>query len=150
MKLTFLPITLFLLFSSSALGRPQSQQEPTLELPPDLARVLTDYEAAWRKGDSEALSLLFAEDGYVLEPGRPPTHGRSAIRKIYTGPGSPLALRAIAFAKEEKVAYIIGCYAKHVGEADIGKFTLTLKRASYGRWLILSDMDNSNRPHGEP
>jgi ketosteroid isomerase-like protein len=31
------------------------------------------------------------------------------------------------------------------GQPDIGKFTLTLRKDSDGRWLIRSDMDNSNR-----
>ena len=30
------------------------------------------------------------------------------------------------------------------GEADVGKFTLTLRKGSDGRWLIMSDMDNGN------
>lgn len=29
---------------------------------------------------------------------------------------------------------------------DFGKFTLVLRRAAEGHWLIVSDMDNSNRP----
>jgi ketosteroid isomerase-like protein len=30
--------------------------------------------------------------------------------------------------------------------ADDGKFTLTLRKDSDGRWLIMSDMDNGNAP----
>jgi len=30
------------------------------------------------------------------------------------------------------------------GEPDGGKFTLTLRKAGDGRWLIMSDMDNGN------
>jgi hypothetical protein len=29
----------------------------------------------------------------------------------------------------------------------VGKFTLTLRRVA-GKWLIVSDMDNGNRPGG--
>jgi hypothetical protein len=53
-------------------------QEPSVELPPALARVLTDYEAA------------------------------AAIERPYAGSGGPLSLRAIAFAAEGAVGYIIG------------------------------------------
>jgi ketosteroid isomerase-like protein len=119
--------------------------QPSVALPPELARVLTDYEAAWRSRDAAALARLFAEDGFVLPNGRPPVRGRAAIRDYYTGHGGPLALRAIAFATEGAVGYIIGGYAPRQGEADDGKFTLTLRKDAGGRWLIVSDMDSSNR-----
>jgi len=120
-------------------------QEPSVNLPPELARVLTDYEAAWRNRDAAALARLFAEDGFVLPNGRPPVKGRAAIQRHYTDSGGPLALRAMAFATEGAVGYIIGGFARQEGERDIGKFTLTLRKASTGRWLIVSDMDSANR-----
>ncbi|MGH9749071.1 MAG: YybH family protein [Candidatus Polarisedimenticolia bacterium] len=122
-----------------------AERLPSVELPPELARVLSDYENAWRGRDAAALADLFAEDGFVLPNGRPPVRGRAAIRRSYDGSGGPLALRAIAFATEGNVGYIIGGYAPKDGEPDDGKFTLTLRREAGGRWLIVSDMDNSNR-----
>ena len=119
--------------------------EPSVTLPDELARVLRDYEAAWAKRDAAALALLFAEDGFVLPNGHPPVRGRAAIEAFYTGRGGPLALRAIAYAAEGTVGYIIGGYAGAAGEPDDGKFTLTLRKAPDGRWLILSDIDNSHR-----
>ncbi len=120
-------------------------QEPSVKLPADLARVLTDYESAWGSRDAAALAMLFAEDGFVLPSGRPPVRGRVAIEKHYSGSGGPLSLRAIAFAVDGSVGYIIGGYTSRLGETDIGKFTLTLRKAGEGRWLIVSDMDNQNR-----
>ena len=135
-----------LLVASSAAGQQETPAaEPSVTLPPDLARVLTDYEAAWSKRDAAALAGLLAEDGFVLPNGRTPVRGRAAIQKHYTGQGGPLALRAIAYAAEGKVGYIIGGYTDTAGKPDIGKFTLTLKRGSDGRWLIVSDMDSPNR-----
>lgn len=118
--------------------------EPSVSLPPALARVLTDYEKGWSAGDAEALSLLFTADGFVLSPGKPPVRGRAAIKQLYTRKGSPLSLRALAFATSGDVGYIIGGYSPDRGAPDDGKFTLTLRREQ-GRWLIVSDMDNSNR-----
>lgn len=120
-------------------------QEPSVKLPTALARVLTDYEAAWRNRDAAALARLFADDGFVLPNGQPPVRGRAAIQQYYTGQGGPLALRAIAFAADGGVGYIIGGFARQEGEPDIGKFTLTLSKGAGGRWLIVSDMDSSNR-----
>ena len=70
---------------------------------------------------------------------------RAAITKFYTGHGGSLALRAIAYAAEGNVGYIIGGYSGTAGAPDDGKFTLTLSKGADGRWLIMSDMDNSNR-----
>jgi len=120
-------------------------QEPTVALPPDLARVLTDYETAWSARDAKALAGLFAEDGYVLPGGRPPVRGRAAIESYYQGHGGPLSLRAIAYATEGSVGFILGGYASEKGKEDDGKFTLTLRKDAAGKWWILSDMDNSNR-----
>jgi ketosteroid isomerase-like protein len=130
----------------SALGQqvPNSADASTV-LPPELARVLTNYEAGWKAGDAAALARLFTEDGFVLSPGKPPVKGRAAIQKLYTGKGSPLSLRAFAYAMHGEVGYIIGGYTSERGMPDEGKFTLTLRKDEHGRWLIVSDMDNSNR-----
>lgn len=119
---------------------------PSVTLPPELARVLTDYEKAWAAKDAGALAALFAEDGFVLQRNKPPVRGRAGIRKAYEGAGGPLALRALAYATEGPVGYIIGAYAARAGEPDDGKFTLALKKGPDGKWLIMSDMDNGNRP----
>jgi len=114
-------------------------------LPPDLARVLTDYETFCRKGDGAALSGLFDPDGFVLPNGAPAVRGRDAIRRYYKGPGGPLVLHAFAFATDGAVGYIIGGFSRQEGQPDVGKFTLTLHKGAGGRWLIVSDMDNGNR-----
>ena len=139
-------LLLTFLLAASAAGQQQLPAgEPSVKLPPDLARVLTDYEEAWGKKDAATLAGLFAEDGFVLPNGGTPVRGRAAIQKHYTGHGGPLSLRAIAYAAEGGVGYILGGYTDTAGKPDIGKFTLTLKKGPDGRWLILSDMDSPNR-----
>lgn len=130
--------------SASAQDLP-AVSEPSIELPPALARVLRDYERAWTAKDAAALARLFAEDGYVLPNGGITVKGRAAIQRHYTGSGGPLVLRAFAFAAEGTVGYILGGYANAAGAPDLGKFTLTLRRDAGGRWLIVSDMDSPNR-----
>lgn len=125
-------------------GDEQSPQ-PTITLPPELGRILTDYEKAWRANDEIALAALFAEDGFVLSSGMPPVRGRKQIEERYKDSGGPLVLRALAFATEGTVGYIIGGFTRNSGDPDIGKFTLTLRRDSDGRWMIMSDMDNGNQ-----
>lgn len=125
-------------------SRARADDLRSVELPPALARVLTDYEAAWQAKDAAALARLFVEDGFVLSRGTPPVRGRAAIEEHYQGHGGPLSLRALAWAGEGPVAYVIGAYARDKGAPDIGKFTLTLRRDDDGRWRIVSDMDNGN------
>lgn len=148
MKVTLLWAALFLIGQTAAAQpadhAPLVVDLPAVDLPAPLARVLTDYEAAWQKKDAAALARLFAEDGFVLASGGPPVRGRAQIEKHYAGAGGPLALRAFAFATDGPVGYIIGGYARQKGQPDTGKFTLTLRKGTDGRWLIVSDMDNRN------
>lgn len=136
---------LLIAFGTGLVPRQQvsTPADTSIVLPPELARVLTDYEAGWKAGDANALALLFTEDGFVLPSGQLPVRGRASIRKLYTRSGSPLSLRAFAYGMQGEVGYIIGGYSAERGKPDDGKFTLTLRKSS-GRWLIVSDMDNSN------
>lgn len=120
---------------------------PSVPLPPALDRVLRDYERAWRARDVAALVALFTDDGFVLQPGRPPARGRAALARVYEGQGGgALRLRALAYGQADTVGYIIGAYGYGNAPVDEGKFTLTLRRARGGRWLIASDMDNGIKP----
>ena len=72
---------------------------------------------------------------------------RAAIAAAYAShKGSPLRLRAIAFAVGDTVSYIVGGYRYGDATEDMGKFTLTLRRTAGAPWLIASDMDSMNAP----
>lgn len=119
---------------------------PTVALPPALDRVLRDYERAWRARDVDGLVALFTSDGTVMQPGRPAVRGAANIASVYRGQGgSPLRLRSFAYGAADSVGYILGAYGYGEGTSEMGKFTLTLRRASNGKWLIASDMDNGNQ-----
>ena len=94
--------------------------QPSVALPVGLARVLIDYEQAWSKKDASGLAQLFAEDGFVLSPGHAMVRGRMAIEGAYWGFGGPLSLRAVAFAVEGNLAYIIGAYGPTPGPRTTG------------------------------
>ena len=141
-------LALFFIAGSRMIGQQPAETSaalpPSVQLPPELARVLTDYEKGWRAGDGKALAELFAEDGFVLPNGAPPVRGRASIERYYKGPGGPLVLRAFAYAVEGTAGYIVGGFSRQEGQPDVGKFTLTLRKGTEGRWLIFSDMDNGN------
>jgi len=153
MRLCPLVFALALLVPPSAAASAQQAPLPAVEvlpsvtLPPELDRVLRDYERAWGAADAVALSMLFAEDGFVLQGGRAPVRGRVAIQRAYSsGAGGALRLRALAHGTDGALGYIIGTYGYGDDGADIGKYTLTLRRDANGQWLIFSDMDNTGAP----
>jgi ketosteroid isomerase-like protein len=121
---------------------------PSVTLPPELDRVLRDYERAWKSGDAKAVAALFAEDGFVLQSGRMPIRGRDAIATAYSGQaGGPLRLRAFAYATSDTTGFILGAYGYGEGATvpDMGKYTVTLRRSRGAAWQIMSDMDNGNQ-----
>jgi hypothetical protein len=70
---------------------------PYPALPPDLDRVLRDYERAWRAGDAKSIASLFTEDGVLLQNNRPPIRGRAAMQATYAGErGGPLTKFALS------------------------------------------------------
>jgi ketosteroid isomerase-like protein len=117
---------------------------PSVELPPELDRILRDYERAWAAQNGEALSRLFTEDGFAMPNGAPPIRGRAAIRRSYGRSGRPIVLRALSFATEGGAGHIIGAFRRRDETDDLGKFVLVLRRGKDGRWLIAADIDNSN------
>ena len=131
-------------FAPSVVVRAQAAL-PSAALPAEVDRVLRDYERLWAAKDGAGLAGLFATDGFVLSSNRPAIRGRAAIEAQYTGTsGGPLKLRALAYAAEDTVGYIIGAYRYDPTTEDQGKFILALKRAPRGAWLIAADIDNGN------
>jgi len=128
------------LCAQSTSERPAPQS--SLELPPELSRVLRDYEQYWSKGQADELAALFVEDGLIVRRGSW-IRGRDGIREAYRNTSGPLRLRAIEYATGGDVGFIVGAYG-YGGDTfveDTGVFVLTLKRQSSGVWLIVSDLD---------
>lgn len=153
------PVLVAILVAASAIAVPARAQNaapaaadaaplPSIKLPPELDRVLRDYERAWRSGDATAVAALFAEDAHLLQSGRPAIRGRAAIANAYKGQaGGPLRLRAFAYATSDTTGFILGAYGYGEGEnvPDMGKYTVTLRRSRGGPWQLFSDMDNGNQ-----
>ena len=119
---------------------------PSIVLPPELDRVLRDYERDWQGNDGEALAALFTSDGFVAS-GTGWVRGTDAIQERYAETGGGLQLRALAFATADSVGYIIGAYGygDQADPPDRGSFVLALRLGSDGQWLIGADLDKSNR-----
>lgn len=122
---------------------PDAQTPPAISLPPELDRVLRDYEAAWRDGDGARLARLFTEDGFAVQSGSPIRRGHAEIAGGLTKPGGSLQLTAYAFSSSGNVGYIVGGYRYPTTVGAGGRFVLALRSGADGRWLIAADLDNA-------
>ena len=118
---------------------------PAVTLPAELDRVLRDYEAAYAGRDARALGELFAEDGYLLQPGRAAIRGRAAVAEVLAREGGALALVPVAYGMADSVGYIIGTFGAQRSASEGGKFVLALRRDGAGPWRIAADIANPNR-----
>ena len=141
-------IILFCLIIIAAESRAQDafEQQPSIDLPAELDRVLRDYEQAWSGGNEDELASLFTEDGYVPS-GEGWIKGHDAIRARYEGAAGDLRLRAISFDIDGDVGFIVGAYGygEDAASVDRGNFVLALKKGADGKWLIAADLDKQNR-----
>ena len=122
-------------------------QLPSVKLPPEIERVLRDYEKNWRARDAAALASVFTSDGFVMQMGKAPVRGTDAIKQAYAGAGGTLFLRALHHETSGDVGFIIGAFTYAEGAADRGKFILALRREK-GVWKIVADMDNPSEMSG--
>ena len=121
---------------------------PSVKLPPEIDRVLRDYEKGWRARDASQLASVFTSDGFVMQLGKPPVRGTEAIKRAYAGSGGELYLRAIHYEASENVGFILGAYTFSEGAPDHGKFILAIRRERNGPWKIVADMDNPSAMPG--
>ena len=144
-RLLCLATGMLLLFGSSVYGQGAFIPQPSVTLPAALDRVLRDYEQAWAAGEAARLAALFVEDGYVPSDAGW-IRGHKAIEAKYSYAGGDLQLRAIHYATEGDVGFIIGAYGYAPDAAvDRGNFVLALRRSPEGKWLIVADLDKTNR-----
>ena len=108
--------------------------------------MLRDYEQHWHAGDAEELVALFTDDGFVARRGGW-IRGQAGLRQALEGTSSDLRLRAVSYAVDGQVGYIIGAYGygNEPSIPDRGMFILTLRRGDGGRWRIAADLDGMIR-----
>lgn len=126
--------------------RPPPEALASVELPPDLERVLREYERHWHAGNADSLAALFTEDGFVARRGGW-IRGRTGLQEALQRTSSDLRLRAVSYAIDGRVGYILGAYGYGNEQfvPDRGLFILTLLRGEDGRWVISADLDSAIR-----
>lgn len=142
------PLRCVLLLVAAACSQSPASSAPALpsvSLPPELDRVLRDYETAYARRDSAALAALFAEDGFLLPAGGPPVRGHGSVARVLSLEGGPLSLVPVSYALGDSVAYVIGTFGAERSAGEGGKFVLALKRRGAEPWRVAADIANPNR-----
>lgn len=99
--------------------------------------------------DSTA-AAMFTDNGTLLPPHLPMVQGRAAIRSFIkqSPPLSHFIASAIEINGRGDLAYVRGTYqtVEEAGATDHGKFLYVCRRQENGRWLIVTDIFNSDLP----
>lgn len=123
-----------------------------------ISSLRNEYASAWKSGDAEHVTRLYANDGVVLYPYREAVIGQSAIRTYFADFFNQFTQNNFELHSDEvKIAgnwafdrgtYVVSMTPKKGGEAieDNGKYLVILQRQADGSWKVSRDMDNSSRP----
>jgi len=111
-------------------------------------RVMDRYLAAYHRNDASAMAQLYAADGFLLPPGRELIQGRGAIREFWEqGMEASIQMDNVAIGAAGGTGYVVGRYripADEDGEAESGKYVVTLRRQSDGVWRVAADIWNED------
>jgi ketosteroid isomerase-like protein len=116
---------------------------------------------AFNAGEVETLVAMYAPDAEVMAPGSPRAVGHDAIRALLTkdSAGMKAAGVSIELNDDDKAAasgdlgYHSGSYVvKDASGAvvDSGNYLAVMQRQADGKWLLIRDTWNSDRPPPAP
>ena len=114
------------------------------------------WVATYNANDWEALGQLFAEDASMMPPNSPAVVGRDAIAawEAEYEAGFQIAFDVQEIEGEGDIAYVRGRSCVFIPletggyGIDVGKYLEIRKRDETGKWLIVSDVFNSDAAMG--
>ncbi len=123
-----------------------SSDSRAAELSPPEA-LIDRYIEAYNRGDSEALTALYAEDGKIFTADGRRIQGRPAIEKFWRfeqrREGRRLRLMPVEQESSGGIGYVIGNYSLSRPN-ESGRFTICVKRGEDGAWRIVVSMWNQD------
>ena len=110
------------------------------------------WDAAFNKGDAEALAAMYAADAYVLPPGAELVRGRAAIQNFWGGAVQQLGDAKLTTVDVLKLgpsaAREIGTFSFKTKDATpqevAGKYVVVWRKIG-GKWLLATDIWNANK-----
>ncbi|MEX2149601.1 MAG: DUF4440 domain-containing protein [Steroidobacteraceae bacterium] len=116
--------------------------------------------AAYNAGDVETIVAKYSDDAVVMAPGNPAAAGRDAIRELITTETAKAKAAGVTLAAvDNDTVGVSGDLAWHSGSYTVNDATgMAVDSGNYmevqqnidGKWLIIRDIWNSDRPAMAP
>ena len=117
--------------------------------------MVSEWNAAYNSGDAAAIAAKYADDGVVMPPGVQKAAGRDAIRELIASEIAKAQAAGVMLDIDQGEASVSGDTAWHAGSyvvndasgvtVDSGNYLEVLRKVD-GKWLIVRDIWNSDRP----
>ncbi len=116
---------------------------------------------AFNTGDVDTILAQYAPDAEVMAPANPRATGHDAIRALVTKLSGELKAGGVALAlNDDDKAAASGEFGYHSGSyvvqdasgavVDSGNYLAVMQRQADGKWLMIRDTWNSDRPPAPP
>lgn len=139
------------------------QKAPTVDLAAFETKAKADVRAwlaAYNTGDVETIVAMYADDAVLMAPGNPAAVGRDAIRELITtesaaAQAAGVTLQAVdndTVGASGDLAWHSGSFTVHDASGmavDSGNY-MEVQQNIDGKWLIIRDIYNSDRPKAPP
>jgi len=119
----------------------------------------TTWMAAYNAGDVDRIVALYAEDAIMMPPGAPAATGHAAMRAFLTADIANAKAAGVTLFDGESSTGVSGNIGWHSGSytvknaagetVDSGSYLETCRKTD-GKWLIIRDLWNSDRPAAPP
>lgn len=121
-----------------------------------IAEANKAFQAAFHKGDTEAISRMYTEDAELFIPEVPVVRGRKAIadawRQVVGTGGNTVTLELREVQEFGQWAYEVGRFNGSAPDGSFlmgGKYIVIWKRDSAGEWKLHRDIFNADPPPSE-
>jgi uncharacterized protein (TIGR02246 family) len=139
------------------------EKTPTVDLAAFETKAKADVRtwlAAYNTGDVETIVAMYADDAVLMAPGNPAAVGRDAIRELITTESAAAQAAGVTLtAVDNDTVGASGDIAWHSGSYTVNDATgmavdsgnyLEVQQNIGGKWLIIRDIYNSDRPKAPP
>ena len=139
------------------------QKAPTVDLAAFETKAKADVRtwlASYNSGDVETIVAMYADDAILMAPGYPAAVGHDAIRELITTDSAGARAAGVTLnAVDNDTVGASGDLAWHSGSytvndnagtaVDSGNY-MEVQQNIDGKWLIIRDIYNSDRPKAPP
>ena len=120
----------------------------------------TTWLEAYNAGDADRIVALYAEDAVMMPPGAPAASGHAAMKAFLTTDMANAKAAGVTLVDGDSSAGVSGDLGWHSGSytvknaagetVDSGSYAETWRKTADGKWLIIRDIWNSDRPPAAP